>query len=219
MKMKLLSLAAAALMLVGANNASAQLSLTVLANPWTPAYFAAGGLTGATSGTVTYTVTNTSGGIDPAALDRFRLNFLSSAFDLSPVPPTATFKLVSALIGVSDYKSDFSWVPFLSGYRLSGNLSTDLLPGQVLTLTVMYELNLPANSVSWGTFMGSPLGPWEQGYTGDSPDDVPYVTNGHTILVRPPAHTPEPSTIILLGSGLLGTGLVTHLRQRRNAKA
>ncbi len=206
MKLKLTALAAAAVMMFGVREASAVLNITATANP----FFGGGySLTSSTSGTVQYVFSNLSSSTDP--LGFLNLRFQKSAFDFSSFPAGFAF---NAMIGATDVSSSFVWHHYADHKRLTAaSLSTLVMSGQNLVLTMGFELMGPATTVSWATENQLGLGAWQQPLGYGVTTANPFFVNTSLAL------TPEPGTLILLGSGLLGSGLVRRYRQRRNTKA
>lgn len=187
MKMKLLSLAAAALVMLGASNALAQLSISIVANPFVDGSY--GHNAAPALRTVSYTVTNSA----------LSTQHLSSLFLIFEPDVFTSFSLTSASIGMTP----------VTGFIASGSLLISLpgfvptlAPGSSMVLTVAYMLDGPALSNQWDS------GLWKQSFTGLG--SLGGVSSGLTT-----AATPEPGTLVLLGTGLLGTGLVQRFRQRR----
>lgn len=52
-----------------------------------------------------------------------------------------------------------------------------------------------------------------------APPTGTYGASGNLILSLPPAATPEPSSLVLLGTGLLGVACVAFCARRRVAQA
>ncbi|NUO78903.1 PEP-CTERM sorting domain-containing protein [candidate division KSB1 bacterium] len=203
MKTKFFTLAALALMFV-AGEASAALNIAMNANPWVnnPGYnFGA-----TTSGIITYELKHLPGSTDPMA--SFWIRFNKSAFDFSGANVNG-FSIVSALIdGSTDVSSHLKWTNGVVYKNLTMNPTfPGLASSSSLVIQVAYDLFAPASTANWGTYGPSSMGPWQQrfGYGAT----LSPVQQGNTAL------TPEPGTMILLGSGLLGMGLARRLRERR----
>ncbi len=139
-----------------------------------------------TSGQVQYMITNLSS--STVVLDVFQLKFESAVF--------AAFSAVTP-----GFTSSGEWL-MASGLGLA--------PGSSILLTVNYTLNAPAPMLTW-----SEGGPWQQSFTGYWAD---WSTIPPTLALDggSSALTPEPTTLLLLGSGLLGLG---WRARRRKAKA
>ncbi len=206
MKAKLLALTAAACTFL-AGEASAALNIAVTSNPYVnnPGY----SIGSTTSGIVTYQIQHLPGSTDP--MQAFWLRFNKSAFDFSGANVNG-FSIVSALIdGSTDISSHLKWTNSgLHKHMAMKNTFPGLTPGSSLVVQVAYQLLAPAATANWGMIGPMALGPWQQRY-GYGSTLVPN-SQGSTAL------TPEPGTMILLGSGLLGMGLARRMRERRQKK-
>lgn len=206
MKAKFLALAIAACMFA-AGEASAVLNIAVTANPYlnNPGY----SFGGTTSGIITYEFRHLPGSTDPMA--SFWVKFNKSAFDFSGANVNG-FSIVSALIdGSSDVSSNLKWTNSGTFKRLTmKNTFPGLAPGSSMVIQVAYDLFAPAATANWGTQGAITFGPWQQRY-GYGSTLIP-TNQGSTAL------TPEPGTMILLGSGLLSMGLARRMRERRQKK-
>lgn len=206
MKTKLFALAAAALLFV-AGEASAALNIAVSANPYMndPGYH----FHTHTSGIVTYQLQHLPGSNDP--MKAFWMRFNKSAFDFTGANLNG-FTIVSALIdGSTDVSSHLKWTN--AGAYKNLILKTTfpgLVSGSSLVIQVAYDLLAPAATANWGALGGQTFGPWEQRFA--------YGTGTVANTVGTTALTPEPGTMILLGSGLLGMGVARRLRERRQKK-
>lgn len=206
MKTKLFALAAAALLFV-AGEASAALNIAVSANPYMndPGYH----FHTHTSGIVTYQIQHLPGSTDP--MQAFWMRFNKSAFDFSGANLNG-FSIVSALVdGSTNVSSHLKWTN--AGVYKNLILKTTfpgLAPGSSLVIQVAYELLAPAATANWGTLGPTTFTPWQQrfGYVATTVS----TTSGNTAL------TPEPGTMILLGTGLLSMGVARRMRERRRNK-
>ncbi len=207
MKTKLFALAAAAMLFL-AGEASAALNIAVSANPYLndPGYH----FHTHTTGIITYQIKHLPGSTDP--MKSFWLRFNKTAFDFSGANVNG-FTIVSALVdGSTDVASHMKWTnPSLNYKQL--NLKTTF-PGLAshssLVIQVAYDLLAPAATANWGTQGAITFGPWQQRFGYGTTTVVS--TQGTTAM------TPEPGTMILLGSGLLSMGVARRIRERRRKK-
>lgn len=206
MKTKLFTLAAAALLFV-AGEASAALNIAVSANPYlnNPGY----SFGGTTNGIITYQIQHLPGSTDP--MQAFWLRFNKTAFDFSGANVNG-FGIVSALIdGVTDVSSELKWTNATVYKNLAVKTTfPGLAPGSSLVIQVAYDLLSPAAIANWGTLGPTTFTPWQQRFAYGS--TTVAGTSGNTAL------TPEPGTMILLGSGLLSMGVARRMRERRRNK-
>jgi hypothetical protein len=144
-----------------------------------------------TQGTVEYTIGHY--GNSNVALNYYQLYFDPATF--------TNFTLLGVysntganLSSLFDFDSNFIWS--------IGNLN--LAPGASIILQVSYTLPGGASTLSWN----NEGGPWQQGFVGQGSGGPSGFSGGSSSLA------PEPGTIMLLGSGLLGLGLVRRYLRR-----
>ncbi|MGH7492067.1 MAG: PEP-CTERM sorting domain-containing protein [bacterium] len=208
MKTKLFSLLAIALLTSSARDASAYLNIYALANPW----INPGGydLHSTTAGVVEYTIYHEANSNE--ALSYFDLKFDGSVF--------SSFGLTGAAINGSalslSHFDVFTDAVSFDGIEYTNGGFQGLALGSVMTLTFNYSLHGPASSLYWPD--GDGPSPWAQSFTGlgehYNPALRPFMNVGHqdggsTGL------TPEPGTLMLLGSGLASLGFARRYRLRR----
>lgn len=186
MRIKLLLQIAVIVLTVGVSKAFAILNIYANANPFvTPGY----DLNTTTSGTVEYTVYHEAGSTN--ALNYFELKFDTSIF--------SSFMVMSAVIDGTT-SVGFSQDPLYAFSSSAFSMGT----GSSMVISVAYTLLGGASTLSWPE--GSP---WGQSFYGSSGGGARGLYDyGSTDLA------PEPGTIMLLGSGLLGLGLVRRYLRR-----
>jgi hypothetical protein len=172
--------------------------VTVYTNPFAdPSYnFAT-----STSGFVEYTA-RVTGAVPPndtfTALELFFGGPYSPP--LSPIFKSATFS--GFVSNPGGWNVDSNYDPTTDGVlRIGGS---GLSVGQSIVFRVTYELFNPAGAGPLGFSSSSP---WSQNFTAFSASGAASPGSAHM--------TPEPGTIMLLGSGLASLGLVKRYRQRR----
>jgi hypothetical protein len=178
-----------ALILVGIGEAQAA-PVTGLVDPG----FSSGYNLGSTlSGTATYTFTNLVGGGNSPFV-ALSLAFEGNVFNLGATGVNSSS--VSSGWGVTTLG--------LGTYEFALLGGTPISTGSSLTFTANYSLLGNALSLNW-----SEGGPWQQGF-GVAYAGAPFLGGGSTTL------TPEPGSLILLGSGLAGLGM---WKRKQQAKA
>lgn len=147
-----------------------------------------------TTGTALFSFTNIDNGTGLVA-QSITLTLESDVFNL-----TNTSTSINAPAG-------WSVTSFSFGDRFDQLTGPGLVEGDVLQFTMNYTLldNAKAlqNSGAW-----SEGGPWQIGYSAQYAN-LPFSTGGSTIM------NPEPGTILLMGSGLLGLGLWRWKQKRK----
>jgi hypothetical protein len=156
-----------------------------------------------TTGYVEYTAVMT-GAVPPGDTFTGLELFFGGVF--SP-PFSPIFK--SAVFDISGFVSNpggWSLTSFSDGVLKIGG--SGLSVGQAVVFRVTYELFNPAGA---GPLGWSSADPWSQNFAANSA--LGNSSPGSAQLV------PEPGTVLLLGSGLFGLGLVKRFRQRRKMQA
>lgn len=186
MKTKLLVQLTVIVLVIGVSEAFALLNIYTTANPFiTPGY----NINTTSSGIVEYTVYHEAGSTN--ALNFYQLRFDTAVF--------SSFSFISALINGT------TSVGFSSAGDLLGASSFSLAPGASLVIRVAYAFvgGVGASALTW------PEGQtWAQSYAGLSFSPGFAIDGGSSELA------PEPGTILLLGSGLLGLGLAKRYLRR-----
>lgn len=186
MRAKFLTLVAIIVMTVGIPNAFAILNIYTDANPYIQIGY---DINTTPSGRVQYTIYHEAG--SNQALNLFALRFDTSVF--------ASFWVESAFL---DGATSVSFAQVGDQLIASG---FNMAPGSSILLTVNYSFlgNAGASALIWPEG-----GIWSQSFAGLSYSGSFGIDGGSTGL------TPEPGTIVLLGSGLLSLGLVRRYLQR-----
>lgn len=154
-----------------------------------------------TSGTATYTFSNVDNPITDFRLTGLSLAFEGDVFNLNATSVAsfpAGWNLTTYGIG-NYYEWEFAYV----GVGLPG-----IPEGEALTFTVNYVLLGLPGTLSWDEG-----GAWEQAF-GVALNNFPIPVPGGST-----SPTPEPTSILLLGSGLAGLGLLGRRRFRARSKS
>ncbi|MFQ5753372.1 MAG: PEP-CTERM sorting domain-containing protein [bacterium] len=195
--MKRLILLALALTFIFPSQSLSLTFVSVSANPFAdPTYI----FSTSTSGFVEYTATVT-GALPPTdsftSLELFFGGSFSPPF--SPIFTSATFGSI-----LSDPTGTWGLTSFSGGILKIGG--SGLTVGQSVKFKVSYTLSNPAGA---GPLGWASVSPWSQNFSAFSSSGG--VSPGSSGLA------PEPGTLILLGSGLVGFGIAAQIRRRKKS--